>query len=171
MQRVTLNMGMEMNSWFDLRSLNPSDPEDKEGIEKACQSIHEIIAEQEKKGIPHERIMLGGFSQGGALSLYSALTYPKKLAGVVALSCWLPLHQEFPDASKTVNNNIPIMQCHGDEDFVVPLVWGQASNAVLSTFLDQSRYTFKIYEGLGHCSSSAELDDVANFIKTNLPNK
>lgn len=158
-----------MNSWFDLRSLDPNDPEDKEGIENATKIIHQTIGEQEGLGIPHERIMLGGFSQGGALSLFAALKYPKKLAGVVALSCWLPLHQEFPEASSKVNNGIPVLQCHGTDDFVVPLVWGQASNAVLSTFLDPKNYKFIEYPGLGHCSSGAEMGDVAKFIKENLP--
>lgn len=169
-QPVTLNLGRRMNSWFDLRSLDPDDPEDKAGIESASKNIHELIAEQEKQGIPHDRIMLGGFSQGGALSLYSALKYPKKLAGIVALSCWLPLHREFPETSSRVNNNIPVIQCHGTDDFVVPLVWGRASNAVLSTFLDQGKYTFKVYDGLGHCSSPSELADVMKFIKDNLKN-
>lgn len=168
---VTLNMGMRMNSWFDLRSLNPLDPEDDDGIKSACKRIHELIAEQEKQGIPHDRIMLGGFSQGGALSLYSALTYPKKLAGIVALSCWLPLHQTFPDAAENINKDVPVLQCHGDQDFVVPLSWGQASSVVLSTFLEKTKYQYKVYSGLGHSSSSAELNDVLHFIQRNIPSK
>lgn len=168
-QPVTLNMGMRMNSWFDLRSLSPLDPEDDKGIESACKRIHELIADQEKQGVPHDRIMLGGFSQGGALSLYSALTYPKKLAGVVALSCWLPLHERFPNAAKEVNTNIPILQCHGDQDFVVPMSWGQASEAVLSTFLDRNLYKFKVYPNMGHSSCTSELNDVLEFVKKHLP--
>lgn len=162
-------MGMRMPSWFDLRSLNPLDPEDEEGIEAACKRIHELVAEQEKQGIPHDRIILGGFSQGGALSLYSALRYPKKLAGVVALSCWLPVHQKFPGIASEANKKIPILQCHGDQDFVVPLAWGQASKVHLSTFLDESLYKFKVYSNLAHSSSTAELNDVLDFIKKHLP--
>lgn len=164
-------MGMRMNSWFDLRSLSPQDPEDREGIEAACKRIHEIIDEQEKQGIPHDRIMLGGFSQGGALSLYAAFKYPKKLAGVVALSCWLPLHRQFtvPNPIPEDNKSIPVLQCHGDQDVVVPLSWGQASNAVMSAFLDKDKYQFKEYRGLGHSSSSSELMDVVEFVKKHLP--
>lgn len=169
MQPVTLNMGMRMNSWFDLRSLNPAVPEDDVGIEAACKKIHELIAEQEKQGIPHDRIILGGFSQGGALSLYSALKYPKKLAGVVALSCWLPLHKSFPAAATEANKHIPVLQCHGDQDFVVPLSWGKASELVLSSFLDKSQYKFRVYSGLSHGSSAAELNDVLDFLKNHLP--
>lgn len=161
---VTLNFGMRMNSWFDLRSLNPNDPEDEEGIVAASKQIHELIAEQERQGVPHDRIMLGGFSQGGALALYAAFTYPKRLAGVAALSCWLPLHKKVPTSMK-----LPVFQCHGDADFVVPVQWGAASSQVMSTFLDKAQYQFKIYSGLGHSSSSAELQDVLHFIRRQLP--
>lgn len=160
---------MRMNSWFDLKSLDPNHPEDESGIRSATSKIHELIAEQEQNGIPHDRIILGGFSQGGALAIYSALKYPKKLAGVVALSCWLPLHKKFPGQAEQVNTKIPFLQCHGDEDFVVPLTWGQASNRVLSNFLDDNKYQFKVYKGLGHSSDSDEMNDVFEFIKTNLP--
>lgn len=166
---MTLNFGMKMNSWFDLRSLDPSDPEDEAGIKSASKKIHELIAEQEKRGVPNERILLGGFSQGGALALYAAFTYPKKLAGVVALSCWLPLHQDCGSMLTEANKLIPVLQCHGTSDFVVPLQWGRASEKVMSSFLDKSNYTFKVYDGLGHSSSGQELDDVLNFVKSKLP--
>lgn len=81
---------------FDLKSLDVDGPEDGPGIKKARDSIHTLIEEEVKSGIPHERIMLGGFSQGGALALYSTFTHTKSLAGVVGLSCWLPLRDEFP---------------------------------------------------------------------------
>lgn len=165
---VTLNFGMRMNSWFDLRSLNPNDQEDEAGIESASKRIHELIADQEEKGVPHERIMLGGFSQGGALALYAAFTYPKKLAGVVALSCWLPLHQKVPTVISEANKTMPVLQCHGDSDFVVPFEWGRMSEQIMSTFLDKSKYKFKVYKGLGHSSSPAELDDVLEFVKEHL---
>lgn len=162
-------MGMRMNSWFDLRSLDPNEPEDELGINAACKRIHELISDQEKMGVASERIMLGGFSQGGALALYSALKFPKKLAGVVALSCWLPLFRSFPAAASEANKSTPILQCHGDQDFVVPFSWGKASEMVLSSFVDKANYTFKEYAGLGHSSSAAELRDVAQFINTHLP--
>lgn len=81
---------------FDLRSLDSSGPEDEEGIRKAAETVHSLIAQEVAAGIPTTRIVLGGFSQGGALAMYSALTFPEPLAGIVALSAWLPLHQKFP---------------------------------------------------------------------------
>ena len=96
---VTLNAGFRMPSWFDLRSLDPSGQEDEEGIRKAAKMVHSMIAEEVAAGIPTKRIVIGGFSQGGALAIYSALTFPEPLAGVIALSAWLPLHQKFPAVS------------------------------------------------------------------------
>lgn len=79
-----------------MKGLDLSAGEDTEGIQRAASSIHNMIEEEVKGGIPSNRILIGGFSQGGALSLYSALTTPHNLAGVVSLSCWLPLRDQFP---------------------------------------------------------------------------
>lgn len=76
--------------------MEPSGPEDEEGIRRAAEMVHSLIAEEVAAGIPTQRIVLGGFSQGGALAIYSALTFPEPLAGIIALSAWLPLHQKFP---------------------------------------------------------------------------
>lgn len=84
---------------FDLRSLDSSGPEDEEGIRKAAETVHSLIAEEVASGIPTTRIVLGGFSQGGALAMYSALTFPEPLAGIIALSAWLPMYQKFPAVS------------------------------------------------------------------------
>ena len=109
-----------MPSWFDLYSLESDGRVDEEGIKKAQHLIHQMIANEEKAGIPANRIVLGGFSQGGALALYAGLTYPKPVAGILALSCWLPKHgmvlQHLND-----NKNIPVLQCHGDSDPIVSL--------------------------------------------------
>lgn len=94
---VSLNQGFRMPSWFDLFTLDESGPEDESGIKEAAKLVHSIIdREIENSNISSSRIALGGFSQGGALALYSALTYNKPLAGVMALSCWIPLHKSFP---------------------------------------------------------------------------
>lgn len=104
---VTLNAGFRMPSWFDLKTLDESGPEDEEGIKVAALEVQNLIDNEIKAGIPADRIVLGGFSQGGALALYSALTFPHKLAGVVALSCWLPLRKSFPAARKCPDD-IPV---------------------------------------------------------------
>lgn len=92
-----LKIDLHINKYrFDLRSMDPSGPEDEEGIRRAADMVHSLIAEEVAAGISTKRIVLGGFSQGGALAMYSALTFPEPLAGVLVLSAWLPMHQKFP---------------------------------------------------------------------------
>ncbi|XP_017328297.1 acyl-protein thioesterase 1 isoform X3 [Ictalurus punctatus] len=108
---VTLNMNMAMPSWFDIIGLGPDAVEDETGIKKAAESINALIDQEVKNGIPSHRIVLGGFSQGGALSLYTALKTHQKLAGVVALSCWLPLRnslsKEMMDIKQFIEKQLP----------------------------------------------------------------
>ncbi|XP_063976490.1 acyl-protein thioesterase 1 [Diachasmimorpha longicaudata] len=159
---VTLNTGFRMPSWFDLRSLDATGPEDEEGIIRAAAAVHAMIEEEVSAGIPTERIVLGGFSQGGALALYSALTYNKPLAGVVALSAWLPLHQKFP-AIAVGNKDTPVLQCHGDCDPIVPYKWGQMTASLLKQFM--GRTEFKTYREMMHSSSEEEMRDMKAFIE------
>lgn len=111
---VTLNGGFPMTSWFDLYSLDKG-REDESGINQAKSLIHEMIRDEEKSGIPADKILIGGFSQGGALALYSGLTYSKPLAGIIGLSCWIPLHESI----SITNKQTPIFQGHGDADQIV----------------------------------------------------
>ncbi|XP_061511172.1 acyl-protein thioesterase 1 isoform X1 [Anopheles gambiae] len=154
---VTMNGGFRLNSWFDLKSISISDPEDEEGIKKATRYVHELIQSEMKAGILSNRIMLGGFSQGGALALYAGLTFAEPLAGVMALSCWLPLHKSFPSVRKCPDT-VPVLQCHGDCDPIVFYKFGQLSSSVLKSFMKNSH--FQTYQGLGHSSCDAELSDM-----------
>ncbi|XP_074032944.1 acyl-protein thioesterase 1 [Leptinotarsa decemlineata] len=163
---VTLNAGFRMPSWFDLKSLDESGQEDEPGIKNAAKQIHSLIEKEESAGIPSNRVLLGGFSMGGALAIYSSLTYPKPLAGVVGLSCWLPLNKSFPQAMKS-GDSLPILQCHGDCDPVVPVKWGQMTASLLKTFLHNST-EFKLYRGLMHTSSEEELEDIRQFVSKHL---
>ncbi|XP_063245038.1 acyl-protein thioesterase 1 [Bacillus rossius redtenbacheri] len=163
---VTLNAGFRMPSWFDLRTLDANGPEDEEGIRRATELVHSMIETEVKQGIPSNRILLGGFSQGGALAVYSALLFTKPLAGVMALSCWLPLHKKFPDLAKG-NTDIPFVQCHGDCDPIVPYKWGQMTASCLKQFL--KNIEFKTYRGLMHTSSEEELRDLKAFVERVLP--
>jgi len=159
---VTLNSGFAMPSWFDLYSLDPAGKEDEAGIKRAAQQVELLVAEEVKAGIPADRIVLGGFSQGGALALYTALHSHTKLAGVVALSCWLPLHKQL-DQSKPANQDTPILQAHGDCDPVVPFKWGQMTSQLLKEKL--GKHEFKTYKGMMHSSSPDELDDMKDFFR------
>lgn len=163
---VTMNAGFRMPSWFDLRTLDATAPEDEEGILRATNAVHGLITNEVKGGIPATRILIGGFSQGGALALHAALTYPDRLAGVMSLSCWLPRHAHFPDGVKAPLDT-PIFQAHGDSDPVVPSKWGQMTASFLKTFM--KNIEFNTYQGLSHSSSEAELKDMRAFIDKILP--
>jgi lysophospholipase-2 len=161
---VTLNSGFESPSWFDLMSLDPSGAEDEAGIKKAAALINGFIEDEIKSGIPAERIMIGGFSQGGALALHVALTTTRQLGGVVALSCWLPLHKQFVGKPPL---GIPCFQAHGDCDPIVPYRWGQMSASMLKQLM--SNHSFKTYKGMMHSSNESELQDMKEFVATSIP--
>lgn len=163
---VTLNAGFRMPSWFDLRTLDMYGPEDEDGIKKAASNIQSIIQSEISAGIPANRIIVGGFSQGGALALYTGLTSTQPLAGIVALSCWLPLHKSFPDARKT-DDTVPILQCHGEVDPVLPYKFGQLSHYSLKSFMKNAQ--FNSYPGLSHSSSDEEMNEVKAFIEKHIP--
>jgi len=164
---VTLNSGFQMPSWFDLMSLNADGPEDEAGIKRAADLVDKLIAEEVKSGVPSERIMIGGFSQGGALAVYTALHTDHKLAGVIGLSCWAPLHKDLPAGAKPTNLNIPYLQAHGDCDPVVPYRWGQLTSTLLKGMLP--KHQFKTYKGMMHSTCEDEMQDVKKFIASSLP--
>ncbi|CAH1773991.1 unnamed protein product, partial [Owenia fusiformis] len=166
---VSLNGGFEMPSWFDIKGLDPKSPEDEDGIKKAAKSLQDIISEEEtKNNIKSDRIIVGGFSQGGAVALYSALTTDKPLAGILGLSTWLPLHKSFPQGCKG-NKATPILQCHGKSDPVVPFTMGNMTADLLKSFT--SNHELKSFNGLGHSSSPQEMQDVQVFIDKVLPHE
>ncbi|CAH1773993.1 unnamed protein product [Owenia fusiformis] len=166
---VSLNGGFEMPSWFDIKGLDPKSPEDEDGIKKAAKSLQDIISEEEtKNNIKSDRIIVGGFSQGGAVALYSALTTDKPLAGILGLSTWLPLHKSFPQAA-IANLKVPMLQCHGTMDPMVSYEKGKLTAAVLKTMLEN--HEFKSYEYMGHSFCEQEMQDVQVFIDKVLPHE
>ncbi|XP_053517040.1 acyl-protein thioesterase 1 isoform X2 [Artibeus jamaicensis] len=155
---------------FDIIGLSPDSQEDEPGIKQAAENVKALIEQEVNSGIPSNRIILGGFSQGGALSLYTALTTQQKLAGVTALSCWLPLRTSFPQGPISgVNRDISILQCHGDCDPLVPLMFGSLTVEKLKTLVNPANVTFKTYEGMMHSSCQQEMMDIKHFIDKLLP--
>jgi len=153
-----------MPSWFDLMSLDPNGPEDTAGINAAAEIVKSLIDAEESQGISSKRVVLGGFSQGGGLALHVGLRHNKPLAGIAALSAWLPLHKEYPGAMKS---SAPVYQAHGDVDQIVPYQWGALTSELMKSLI--SDYQFKIYKGLAHSSSPEELDDLKTFFAKCLP--
>uniref|UniRef100_A0A670I4W6 Acyl-protein thioesterase 1 n=1 Tax=Podarcis muralis TaxID=64176 RepID=A0A670I4W6_PODMU len=148
-----LNLSTLFHLRFDIIGLAPDSQEDEAGIKQASENVKALIEQEVRNGIPSNRIILGGFSQGGALSLYTALTTNQKLGGIVALSCWLPLRTSFPQGPiNCVNRDIPIFQCHGDRDPLVPLMFGSVTSETLKTMLNPGNISFKTYSGMMHSS-------------------
>jgi len=160
---VSLNGGMRMPSWFDLKSLDPAGSEDEEGIKKAADAVRKIIQDEINAGIQPERIVLGGFSMGGALALYTGLSSPPLLGGIIGLSCWIPMHKTFPYSGL---QRPPVLQCHGEADPLVHYTFGLLTSTLLKSQLP--KYTFKSYPNLGHSSAEQELEDVKGFLKETL---
>jgi len=166
---VSLNGGFRMSSWFDILGLEENSAEDQQGIRDAADLLQQYISEEEKAGIPRKRIMVGGFSQGGAVALYSSLAYEKQkaepLAGVIGLSCWMPLHKQFNGIK--VNTETPVFQGHGETDPLVKFSFGKLTAEAISKF--NKNHVFKSYQGMGHSSCEQEMSDVRDFIDKHLP--
>ena len=165
-RKVTINSYQRMPAWFDIKSLDRSVPEDEIGILESSDNLKEIINEEIKSGITPNRIIVGGFSQGGAVAAYSALTSDMKFGGILLLSSYLPLATKFPDALK-LDKTTPLFQCHGDSDFMVSLKYGQLTHEVLKTLLHNVQ--FKLYKGLGHSTVPQEMEDVGAWVKGVIP--
>ncbi|KAI4588917.1 hypothetical protein R6Z07F_002523 [Ovis aries] len=165
---LTSSTSAPMHSWFDLMGLNPDTPEDEAGIKKAGKNIKALIEHEMKNGIPANRILLG-FSQGGASSLYTALTCPHPLAGIVALSCWLPLYWAFPQAANGSAKDLTILQCQGELDPMVPVQFGALTAEKLWSIVTPARVRFKTYPGVMHSPCPQEMAAVKEFLEKLLP--
>jgi len=157
-----------MPSWFDIRGLDPKSEEDAAGIESAANAVKSLVEAEIAAGVPADRIVIGGFSQGGAAAIYAALTMEKDIGAVVLLSTWLPLHQRFPGAAKA-NLTTPILQCHGKADPIVPFQWGKLTSVALAALNDKHR--FREYASMAHHSSDAEMRDLKTFLNEVVPPK
>lgn len=130
-QAVTINGGYIMRAWYDIKSMDLHDRADMQGVMASELSVQTLIDEQIAAGIPSERIVLAGFSQGGVMSLFTGLRYPQKLAGIMALSCYLPTGDVLPSQLTVANADTPILQQHGEQDDVVPLSAGLLAKEAL----------------------------------------
>ena len=127
---VTLNQGMRMRAWYDIYRLGGG-AEDEAGI-RASQALLEALIEAEKRrGIATGRIVIAGFSQGGAIALQAALRHPQRLAGVLALSTYLPLNDQLPGERSAANSDVPIFMAHGTYDDIIPVSRAEQSRQVL----------------------------------------
>ena len=170
---ISLNGGMTMPGWSDVFGLSMSDDEDLAGFEASRSRVRSIIEEEKKLGTPIERIVLGGFSQGGALALFTALSSPDlALGGVVVLSSWLPCRSKFTTnvGAEAEKRSLPLLQVHGKDDKVVSFAWGKTSNDYLSKLVTPAP-RFLAVEGMGHHADEEELEAVKHFLRQILGDK
>ena len=130
-QAVTINQGYVMRAWYDIKSMDLHNRADMQGVLSTEISVAALIQEQIDSGIPANKIVLAGFSQGGVISLFAGLRYPEKLAGIMALSCYLPTADKLPEALNEANSSTAILQHHGEQDDVVPVSSGKMANELL----------------------------------------
>lgn len=130
---VTCNGGIVMPAWYDIVSLAPDNRRiDEAGLLGARELLRALIARENRRGIASARIFLAGFSQGGAVAITTALTHPERLAGLIALSTYLPLPQRVADEATAANRELPVFAAHGSEDDVVAPALGRAARDFLS---------------------------------------
>lgn len=156
---------MVNTGWSDIFGLDESAPEDAKGFASSADRINRIIQEEVDKGVAPSKIVIAGFSQGGALALHTALRSPHSLGGIVALSTWLPLRADYPEKLSGAASSIPILQIHGDEDQVVGHIWGSHSHTLLKSLIPSPAPQFITIEGMGHSSDPEEMVHVERFIK------
>jgi len=128
---VTINNGFVMRAWYDITSLGPDRVEDGEGIRESAQVLRAYIEKENASGIRSERIIIAGFSQGGAIAFQAALRHPQRLGGIMALSTYLPLQPTLAAEASPANRDVPILICHGARDPMVPMALGAASRDLL----------------------------------------
>ena len=165
MQPVTVNGGMVMRAWYDITGLEMARNEDAAGITRSAELVAGLIEREVGRGIHSDHIFLAGFSQGGAIALYTGLRYAEPLAGLIALSTYLPLAKHIPGEAHASNKGIPIFMAHGSFDPVVPLPLGDHSHQWLQAHdYDVEWHTYPMQ----HSVSPDEIRDLAEWLRRRL---
>lgn len=128
---ITVNNGYEMRGWYDIRDFSITGREDVEGMTESADRIAEYVRRERELGVPPGRVVLAGFSQGGAVALHGGLRFPERLGGIVALSTYLPFRSRIAAEVSQTNRDVPILMCHGRNDPVVSYELGETSRDVL----------------------------------------
>ena len=128
---VTVNNGMLMRAWYDIAGFDLSQRQDEAGVRASVAQVEQLIAREAQRGVPPERVVLAGFSQGGAVALATGLRHAGRLAGIVALSTYLPIAEIIAAERHAANAQLPVFMAHGSFDPVVPLRLGEISRELL----------------------------------------
>jgi len=162
---VTINNGYRMRAWYDILGADLVRREDEAGLRESQVEIEALIAKEVEQGIPANRIILMGFSQGCAMTLMTGLRHPERLAGLVCLSGYLPLADKTAAEAHAANADVPIFMAHGLQDPVVQLARGQASREQL----EQLGYRIDWHEyPMPHSVCAEEVEDLAAWLRKQL---
>lgn len=162
---VTVNGGMEMRAWYDILEMNIDRKVDKASLLKSSQRIANLVNEQIAQGIPAHKILLVGFSQGGAVAYQTALTFAEPLAGLVALSTYMATEEEIEATRTDANKELPIWVAHGTVDQVVPVQLGEKAYANLENMNYQP--SWNAYP-IGHEVAIEEIEALGRWMSQRL---
>ncbi len=157
---VTINNGMRMPAWYDILQMGGG-TEDEAGIRESQGFVESLMARETQRGVPRDRIVLAGFSQGGAIALQTALRHAERLAGVMALSTYLPLSKTLEKERSTANQDLPIFMAHGKFDGMIPLDRAALSRDAMRALgytIDWREYPMQ------HSVCPEEIADIAAFL-------
>ena len=160
---VTINQGFVMRAWYDIKSDRIANQPDEAGIRRSVKLVDEMVAEQMASGIAANRIVLAGFSQGGAIVLETGLRQTNKLAGIMALSTYLPLSEKLASEKTDINQGIDIFLAHGAMDQVIPVDLAYATRGLL----EKSGYTpqWQEYQAMPHSVSLEEIGHISQWLQ------
>jgi len=167
---ITVNLGMTMPGWYDITDFGDLQAgQDEVGILRSRDYFHGLIKSEVDAGIPSNRIVIGGFSQGGAMAIFSGITSQTKLGGIFGLSCYLLLYTKFKELVKvdSPNKDVPIFMGHGDSDPLVKPQFGQLTAHFLNK--EGFKVNLKMYPGLQHSATPEEIDDVEEYLNERIP--
>jgi phospholipase/carboxylesterase len=161
---VTINNGHVMRAWYDIAFGDlegKTRKADEKGVRESQAQIGQLIARENSRGIAASKIVLAGFSQGGAIALHTGLRYPETLAGVMALSTYLPLAESFAQEATPANAKTPVFMAHGTHDPVVPYAMGNSSREQLQ----QAGYALEWHEyPMQHSVCLEEVADIGRWL-------
>lgn len=162
LRSVTLNAGYVMRAWYDIYGLEHGTIEDVKGINATATAIEHLIAAELAKGIQTHKIVLAGFSQGGAIALHTGLRYPARLGGIIGLSTYLPVADQLAKEAHYANKNTPIFLGHGDADSLIPISWGEMTHQQLVNL--HYPVTWHPYAKMAHSVCPQEIVDIGNWL-------
>jgi phospholipase/carboxylesterase len=162
MQPVTINGGAVMRAWYDVYGLQGVRREDAAGVRASQAAVEELLAREKKRGIPASRLVLAGFSQGGAIALQTALRHPERLAGIMALSTYLPVADTLAAEASAANRDVPIFMAHGLDDPLIPIERARTSRKLL----ESAGYRVEWHEyPMAHSVCAQEIADISSWLR------